>query len=58
MEEDGVVIALTRMNRVLEIDLENEQALVEPGIFNLSLQSAIKGFEHTFRDRDSTDRSG
>ena len=37
----GVVIELSRMNRILEIDLRNERALVEPGVYNLTLQNAL-----------------
>ena len=37
----GVVIELSRMNRILEIDLQNERALVEPGVYNLTLQNAL-----------------
>ena len=37
----GVVIALTRMRRVLEIDVENRTALVEPGVVNLDLNAAV-----------------
>ncbi|MCX5907977.1 MAG: FAD-binding protein [Deltaproteobacteria bacterium] len=42
----GVVIELSRMNRILEIDLENERAVVEPGVYNLTLQNALapKGY--------------
>ncbi len=38
---DGVVIELSRMNKVLDIDLENQTALVEPGVLNLALQNAL-----------------
>ncbi len=37
----GVVIELSRMKKILEIDLENERALVEPGVYNLTLQNAL-----------------
>jgi glycolate oxidase subunit GlcD len=37
----GVVIELSRMNRILEIDTQNERALVEPGVYNLTLQNAL-----------------
>jgi glycolate oxidase subunit GlcD len=37
----GAVIELSRMNKILEIDLENERALVEPGVYNLTLQNAL-----------------
>jgi len=37
----GVVIELSRMNRILEIDLPNERAMIEPGVYNLTLQNAL-----------------
>jgi glycolate oxidase len=37
----GVVIELSRLNQILEIDLENERAIVEPGVYNLTLQNAL-----------------
>ena len=33
----GMVISLIRMNRVLELDLPNRRAVVEPGVINLEL---------------------
>jgi glycolate oxidase len=38
----GVVIALTRMNRILEIDPVNRLAVVEPGVVNLDLTKAAQ----------------
>lgn len=35
--DGAVVIALTKMNRVLSVDVENRQAWVEPGLLNLDL---------------------
>src|SRR5918996_6129174 len=37
----GVLIAMTRMKRVLEVDVENRTALVEPGVVNLHLSQAM-----------------
>ena len=37
----GIVVALTRMNRVLSIDAENCTAVVEPGVVNLDLSRAV-----------------
>src|SRR4051794_16600106 len=37
-----VVIALTKMNRILEIDFENRVAWVEPGVINLDLSSRLR----------------
>ena len=36
----GVVVALTRMKRILEIDVTNQLAVVEPGVINLDLSKA------------------
>ena len=37
----GVVIAMNRMRRILEVDVENRTALVEPGVVNLDLGTAV-----------------
>ncbi|MHB8377178.1 MAG: FAD-linked oxidase C-terminal domain-containing protein, partial [Dehalococcoidia bacterium] len=37
----GVIVALTRMKRVLEIDAVNRIAVVEPGVVNLDLSRAV-----------------
>jgi glycolate oxidase len=44
--EGGLVVALTRMNRILEIDYANQLAVVEPGLVNLHLSQALapRGF--------------
>jgi glycolate oxidase len=40
--EGGVVVGFARMNRILEIDLENERAVVEPGVVNLDITLAVQ----------------
>jgi glycolate oxidase len=42
----GIVIHFSRMNRILEIDIPNRTATVEPGVITLDLQNAVlkKGF--------------
>ena len=44
--DGGVVIEFSRMNHILEIDIENERVVVEPGIYNLAVQNALaeKGY--------------
>jgi glycolate oxidase len=37
----GVLIAMTRMHRILDVDVENQTALVEPGVVNLHLSQAV-----------------
>ena len=40
--EGGVMIALTRMSRVLQVDYENRRALVEAGCVNAWITNAVK----------------
>jgi glycolate oxidase len=39
--EGGLVLSLMRMNRVLEVDYDNQLAVVEPGLVNLHLSWAV-----------------
>ena len=38
---DGVLIVMTRMRRILEIDLANRHITVEPGVMNLDVSKAV-----------------
>ena len=38
---DGVLIVMTRMNRIVEIDLPNSCITVEPGVMNLDVSRAV-----------------
>ena len=40
--KDGIVIALNRLNRILQIDLEQRIAVVEPGVINLDITKAVQ----------------
>src|SRR5499426_3653096 len=39
--QGGIVLAFARMNRILEIDLPNLRATVQPGVVNLDLSGAL-----------------
>src|SRR5437588_880161 len=39
--EDGVLIVLTRLRRILEIDLGNQRVTAEPGVPNLAISHAV-----------------
>ena len=39
---DPVVIATAKMNRIIEVDLDNRIAWVEPGVLNLDLSTQLK----------------
>ena len=39
--EDGVVIGLSRLRRILEVDLPNARVVAEPGVTNLAISHAV-----------------
>ena len=39
--ENGIVISLARMNRILEVDLPNARIVVEPGVINLNVTARV-----------------
>ena len=39
---DGILLAMTRMNRIREIDLENRCVVAEPGVTNLAITRAVE----------------
>jgi len=44
--EDGVLLGLSRLRQILEIDYENRTAVVQPGVTNLAVSQAVaaRGF--------------
>ena len=46
--ENGVVISLTRMNHILEIDLPNARVIVEPGVINLDITGRVAPQEYFY----------
>jgi glycolate oxidase len=39
--EEGVLLVLSRMTRILEVDLPNQRVVVEPGVTNLAVSHAV-----------------
>src|SRR5512133_1992529 len=39
--EDGVLVVLSRLRRILEVDLENQRVVCEPGVTNISISAAV-----------------
>jgi glycolate oxidase len=46
--EGGWIISTARLNRILEIDLENRAARVQPGVVNAKLSEALKPYGYHF----------
>src|SRR4051794_19624905 len=55
--EGGLTIAFARMNRILEIDLENERAVVQPGVVNLEITLAVQDSGYFYAPDPSSQRA-
>ena len=55
--EGGLMISFARMNRILEIDLPNERAVVEPGVVNLDLTLAVEADGYFYAPDPSSQRA-
>ena len=53
----GIIVALTRMDRVLEIDPVNRTAMVEPGVINLELSELTTPYGLFFAPDPSSQRA-
>ncbi len=52
----GIVVALTRMNRIIEVDAPNRVAVVQPGVINLQLQETLAPLGLTWAPDPSSQR--
>src|SRR5438094_637877 len=55
--EGGLMIAFARMNRILEIDLANERAVVQPGVVNLDITLAVEDRGYFYAPDPSSQRA-
>mgnify|MGYP003331289142 FL=1 len=53
----GIMISFARMNRILEIDLENERIVVEPGVVNLDVTLAVQNQKYFYAPDPSSQRA-
>lgn len=53
----GVMISFARMNKILEIDIPNERASVQPGVVNLDITLAVQPFGYFFAPDPSSQRA-
>jgi glycolate oxidase len=53
----GMIIGFARMNRIVEIDFENERAVVEPGVVNLDITLAVQGSQYFYAPDPSSQRA-
>jgi glycolate oxidase len=53
----GMIVSFARMNHILEIDIENERALVEPGVVNLDISLAVEPYGYFYAPDPSSQRA-
>jgi len=53
----GMVISFARMNRIVELDLANERAVLEPGVVNLEITQAVQGDGYFYAPDPSSQRA-
>src|SRR4030067_2778178 len=52
----GIVIHLSRMNKVLEIDIENQRAVVDPGVFTLALKNQLARYGFVYQPDPASEK--
>ena len=53
----GIVLAFARMNKILKLDIDNERAVVQPGVVNLDLTHAAERYGYYFAPDPSSQKA-
>jgi glycolate oxidase len=53
----GLIVSFARMNRIIALDLDNERAIVEPGVVNLDITLAVQGQRYFYAPDPSSQRA-
>ncbi|MBV9157087.1 MAG: FAD-binding protein [Acidobacteriaceae bacterium] len=53
----GMIVSFARMNRILEIDIENERMVVQPGVVNLDMTLAAQSAGYFYAPDPSSQRA-
>ena len=52
----GIVLHFSRMNKILEIDIENQRAVVEPGLFTLTLKNQLVRYGYVYQPDPASEK--
>lgn len=52
----GIVLHFSRMNRILEIDTENQRAVVEPGVFTLAFKNELARHGYVYQPDPASEK--
>jgi glycolate oxidase len=55
--EGGIMLSFSRMNHIVEVDLENQRAVVQPGVVNLDLTLAVQSAGFFYAPDPSSQRA-
>jgi glycolate oxidase len=53
----GMIVSFARMNRILELDIPNERALVQPGVVNLDITLAAEPYGYFYAPDPSSQKA-
>ncbi len=53
----GIIISFARMKRIVELDFDNERAVVEPGVVNLDITLAVQASQYFYAPDPSSQRA-
>lgn len=53
----GIVVSFARMNKILDLDIVNERALVQPGVVNLDISLAAEPYGYYYAPDPSSQRA-
>ncbi|MFI5106911.1 MAG: FAD-binding oxidoreductase, partial [Terriglobales bacterium] len=55
--KEAIMLAMARMNKILEIDVENQRAVVQPGVVNLEVSNAAAKFGYYYAPDPSSQKA-
>jgi glycolate oxidase len=55
--EGGILVVFARMNKILELDLENQRAVMQPGVVNLDITAAVSAQGYFYAPDPSSQRA-
>ncbi|PYP87949.1 MAG: FAD-binding oxidoreductase [Candidatus Angelobacter sp. Gp1-AA117] len=55
--KDAIVLSTARMNRILEVDIPNQRAIVQPGVVNLEMSNAVVKYGYYYAPDPSSQKA-
>src|SRR5262249_4828054 len=55
--KEAIMLAMARMNKILEIDVENQRAVVQPGVVNLEVSNATAKYGYYYAPDPSSPKA-